>query len=101
MEAIKAESVSKPKTYSVDDWKKIIEAHKKSKLTVSDFCVRENINAPRFYAWRSRLSKKGFQSMIVLPSSEQKISKTSDPVQVSKVFIFFLKLWKIEIRFSV
>jgi hypothetical protein len=111
METNKVDAPVKAKNYSKAEQEQIIEKQRRSKLTIPEFCIRENINSPRFYAWRSKLNKNKFHSMTVSQSPKPAAISTDDFVQkpsikpkqvlCPKFFVIFFKLWRIEISFSV
>ncbi len=40
----------------VSAWRKRLERHARSGLTVASFCAREKVSVPSFYAWRKKLA---------------------------------------------
>lgn len=39
-------------------WQKLVKAHSRSNLTVTDFCLDHRINRQRFYLWRQRFQSR-------------------------------------------
>src|SRR6056297_1569864 len=39
-------------------WRMVMEEHRNSGWTIKDFCKRQGISEPSFYAWRKRLEKR-------------------------------------------
>ena len=39
-------------------WQRLLNQHAKSGLTIQEFCSRESISQPSFYAWRKKLREQ-------------------------------------------
>lgn len=50
-------------------WRKRLAQHRRSGLTVADFCEREGVSTPSFYAWKRRLAAGGVHGQAVATRS--------------------------------
>jgi hypothetical protein len=75
-------------------WRKLIEQHRDSGLSVSVYCRERGISAASLFAWRRRLSRgaEHFKPVQFLTESKQRSADDADPVAIELPAASFIEL---------
>ena len=57
-------------------WRRVVAEHRRSGLTIREFCSRRSLSEPLFYAWRRELAHRDGRTLRRAPSSVGEASVT-------------------------
>ena len=64
-------------------WRSMIERHRQSGLSIREFCRREKLSEPSFYAWRREIARRDAQSRIVPKRPRRRRKASFVPVRLA------------------
>ena len=71
---------AKPTNPKADEWAERIAAHRRSGMSVKQFCKEQRLTECSFYAWRKRLQENGLVRFALVERSARRQEGTAEPV---------------------